>query len=193
MRIYILFFLVFCFQSFQLPDKYHKPFSSKEIGENLYCWVFEAKNIDYKEFIYSMKHSPESRKFWPESKIWLSAYKSSFTSDSCWKDPAFDNYPVVGVSYSQVQEYIKWLNERVNEIIGSEKVTYNYRLPSKEEWLKMDEITTEISWNDELYAYKSNFNSKTFMHVWDNVSEMLTYTQPEAWLGFRVVCEVKDK
>lgn len=45
-----------------------------------------------------------------------------------WRDPGFsqtEDHPVVGVSYNDVIEYIKWLNRQSNK---------QYRLPTEAEW-----------------------------------------------------------
>ena len=48
--------------------------------------------------------------------------------DASWKNPYFeqtDEHPVVCVSWNDTQAYIKWLNEKIDEV---------YRLPTEAEW-----------------------------------------------------------
>ena len=214
MKLLAFTLLMMTLFSFQKSGRYHTPPGTKAIGEDVYMFVFEVRNIDYQEFLFSIKDTETRRSNWPDATEWHKAYNSEYTHDSCWKDPAFRLSPVVGISYRQAIAYTDFLTKAVNSNYGSEQVYYQYRLPSKEEWLKMLSDNDELSWNDVLYPFEwSKKTSKKFVHLTDNVSEMLaeeglaiggnwqqrleantiSYTKPESWLGFRVLCEVKVK
>ena len=42
-----------------------------------------------------------------------------------YRHPSYDDYPVVGVSWEQVQEFCKWRSNRVNEMILMERGIFN--------------------------------------------------------------------
>lgn len=50
--------------------------------------------------------------------------------------PAYDNYPVVGISWLQAQAFCYWITKHGNTYRAQNGITYkiNYRLPSEEEW-----------------------------------------------------------
>ncbi|MBN2681796.1 MAG: SUMF1/EgtB/PvdO family nonheme iron enzyme [Bacteroidales bacterium] len=138
------------------------------VKDSLYMDYGEIRNIDYREYLYWMKEmygeeSDQYQQSLPDTTVWREklAYNEPYVN-LYLRHPAYANYPVVGVSYQQAENYCKWRSDRVNEsflikdkkivakditaflkdknnrpfidslICKNRKVTY--RLPTKEEW-----------------------------------------------------------
>ncbi len=88
----------------------------------------EVRNIDYREFTYWMgrvygESYPEvSRSSLPDTLVWLEelAYNEPMVYNY-FRMPNYDNYPVVGVSWKQANDYARWRSDRVNEMILIER------------------------------------------------------------------------
>lgn len=136
------------------------------LSGNLYIDYAEITNIDWLEYEYWVYRtygatSPEYWAILPDTIIWRKLMQDLKLTDSkdidqleamvtyYYRHPAYQNYPLVGVSYEQAVAYCDWRSKRVNEslfveankgykmpldtnLIIPEKV--RYRLPSKEEW-----------------------------------------------------------
>ena len=135
------------------------------LRDNLFIDETEISNVNWLEFVYwNYSHNlPKSYcdSMLPDSNVWgdtylhESWYKQYYSNILAkryyFRHPAFQNYPVVGISYKQAKEFCKWRSDRVNEYYYRLKnhiknwkydSTYNqnfpkvviYRLPSREEW-----------------------------------------------------------
>jgi gliding motility-associated lipoprotein GldJ len=84
----------------------------------------EVANIDYKEYLYWLSNTfgatyPEVlQKALPDTLVWREelAYNEPFV-ETYFRHPSYDEYPVVGVSWNQANEYCKWRTDRVNEMV----------------------------------------------------------------------------
>ena len=84
----------------------------------------EVKNIDYREYLYWTKRVfgldyPEVyRKALPDTLGWRSrmAFNEPYV-EYYLRHPAYNDYPVVNVSWLQATDYAAWRTDRVNEII----------------------------------------------------------------------------
>lgn len=106
----------------------------------------EVPNWLYREFCQHMIDSLGSEKaqqFLPDSLCWLNGTTNSdvdYLAAHYFTHPAFDNYPVVGVSYIQAHSFCAWLTSKVkNELRRSKKIAswadfIEFRLPTEEEW-----------------------------------------------------------
>lgn len=82
----------------------------------------EVTNLHYREYLFWMQRVygeayPELiRKATPDSLVWYEelAYNEPFVK-YYFRHPGYDDYPVVGVSWLQANEYCKWRSDRVNE------------------------------------------------------------------------------
>jgi formylglycine-generating enzyme len=88
----------------------------------------EVANIDYREYLYWVDRVfgetyPEVyRRAVPDTMVWREelSFNEPFV-ETYLRHPAYDDYPVVGVSWEQANEYCKWRTDRVNEAILIEK------------------------------------------------------------------------
>ena len=84
----------------------------------------EVSNVDYNEYLYWLSrvfgtNYPEVyRKALPDTLVWREklAYNEPLV-ETYFRHPAYRNYPVVGVSWLQANEYCLWRTDRVNEML----------------------------------------------------------------------------
>jgi gliding motility-associated lipoprotein GldJ len=84
----------------------------------------EVRNIDYVEYLYWLgrvfgETYPEVlRKALPDTLVWRErlAYNEPYVYNYL-RHPAYRDYPVVGVSWVQANDYASWRTDRVNEMI----------------------------------------------------------------------------
>ena len=92
----------------------------------------EISNSDYREYLYWLdrvfgESFPEvAMNAMPDTMVWLDelAYNEPFL-ETYFRHPSYDDYPVVGVSWLQANDYCQWRTDRVNEMILIEKGILN--------------------------------------------------------------------
>lgn len=88
----------------------------------------EVSNIDYLEYlywlgrVYGADYPEVCKKALPDTLVWRNAlaFNEPYV-DNYFRHPAYQDYPVVGVSWVQANEYCAWRTDRVNERILIEK------------------------------------------------------------------------
>ena len=83
----------------------------------------EVKNVDYREYLYWLKrvfvdYPDVYKKALPDTLVWRR--KLAYNEPQLlyyFRHPAYQEYPVVGVSWVQATNYCKWRTDRVNENI----------------------------------------------------------------------------
>jgi gliding motility-associated lipoprotein GldJ len=84
----------------------------------------EVRNIDYLEYLYWLKRVYDAEypevaiKALPDTNVWRD--KLAFNEpmvEYYLRHPAYQQYPVVGVSWLQASDYCTWRTNRVNEMI----------------------------------------------------------------------------
>lgn len=76
---------------------------------------------------------------YPDTLCWIADFTYSFnepwTRNYFWH-PAYDNYPVVGVSWKQARAFAIWRTNQLNQALRArgETPVQNYRLPLESEW-----------------------------------------------------------
>ncbi len=83
----------------------------------------EVRNVDYREYLYWLKRVYKSypevhRRALPDTLVWRSpmGFNDPYVQ-YYFRHPAYNNYPVVGVSWVQASDYCLWRTDRVNESI----------------------------------------------------------------------------
>ncbi len=100
----------------------------------------EVANIDYREYTYWVDRVfgetyPEVYvDALPDTLVWLEelAFNDPFVQ-TYFRHPSYDDYPVVGVTWEQANEYSRWRTDRVNEMLLIEKGILNVNTEQKDE------------------------------------------------------------
>lgn len=92
--------------------------SSFFIGET------ETTNYDYRSYVTWLKYvfppsDPQFKDVYngalPDTLVWSNKLSRNDYSETYFRSPQFDYYPVVGVSWLQASRYCEWLTDRANE------------------------------------------------------------------------------
>ncbi|QKG78853.1 T9SS ring complex lipoprotein PorK/GldK [Tenuifilum thalassicum] len=75
---------------------------------------------------------------YPDTLCWVSdftyAFNEPYTNSYFWH-PAFDNYPVVGVTWKQATAFCIWRTQLLNKYLKAEGLSVqDFRLPTEAEW-----------------------------------------------------------
>lgn len=140
----------------------------------------EVRNIDYREYLYWITRVfvEEPSVYWaalPDTLVWRSklSYNEPYVQHYL-RHPAFQNYPVVGVSWLQANDFCVWRTDRVNERILIREGILN----ENTEQLGADNFNVETymnhlyegSVNQNLYDYNpSNGDGTRIVHEEDGI------------------------
>lgn len=92
--------------------------SSFFIGET------EITNYEYREYVTWLKYvfptsDPSFKNIYsgalPDTLVWNNKMSRNDYSETYFRSPEYDYYPVVGVSWTQASRYAEWLTDRANE------------------------------------------------------------------------------
>ncbi len=134
-----------------------KPFippGTVQINDSLFADETEISNFSWIEYemwtkgIYGA-NSKEHLATLPDTLVWIEklAYNEPYVK-YYYRHPAYKNYPVVGISYEQATAFCKWRTERVKSFLTIKKdfknQNFEYRLPTKIEWEKLAETSTNF-------------------------------------------------
>lgn len=111
---------------------------------SFYMHDTEVSNVDWKEFVHYYERDSGAEKtayLKPDTTVWFRdlAYNEPFV-ELYYQHPAYGNYPVVGVSWFQANEYCKWLSNTSNRDVVAKDANAalyphpKYRLPTEGEW-----------------------------------------------------------
>jgi gliding motility-associated lipoprotein GldK len=113
---------------------------------------YEVSNNKYRQFLESVKNgdldagTPSTLKdppqlnydeLKPDTTVWSTSFSYHYGDplmEFYFDHPAFDNYPVVGISYDQALKYAQWRTYYQNSRDESDFDGSKFRLPSEAEW-----------------------------------------------------------
>lgn len=124
------------------------PYGMVKVGENLFVDDTEITNNEYRQFL---QENPTLTDIKPDSNIWngVGDFENPL-SEFYYSHPAFDDYPVVGITYEQALKFCEWRTQLQNEYArsretrGKKAIFYLFRLPTEAEW---EEIATNLNPN----------------------------------------------
>lgn len=107
------------------PKKANNAFSAPagtvKIADNFYADRYELSNLNYREYLAWLKrvHGPYSQPYQqalPDTLVWTEvlAYSEPFV-EHYFDHPAYDDFPMVGLSPAQAMDYAAWRSDRVYE------------------------------------------------------------------------------
>ncbi|MXV17507.1 SUMF1/EgtB/PvdO family nonheme iron enzyme [Hufsiella ginkgonis] len=83
----------------------------------------EVSNVDWLEYLYWIKNNfPQDKEYYynalPDTLVWRRplSYNEPYVNNYL-RHPGFQDYPVVGVTWEQANDYSEWRTDRVNEEI----------------------------------------------------------------------------
>ena len=140
------------------------------MGE-LFVSKFEVSNANYKEFEAWILEKGDNEKAslikvhgegWVDFKPEFKPFEKFY-----YDHPAYQNYPVVNISYEAANAYCEFLSEKYSS--QSEDYNYHFRLPSKEEWLKIANAGDAIySWGTDHLRNRERFKRCNYFDGHEN-------------------------
>jgi len=114
--------------------------SISKIDSNLYASKYETSNFLYRTFLNDLKKQGKTEKLkiaQIDSLNWRTplAYNEPYV-DLYHKHPAFNEYPVVNVSYEGANLFCEWLTNKYNNYHKRKFKKVKFRLPTQVEWEK---------------------------------------------------------
>lgn len=159
--------LIFCFScvSQKKINSAFVPPGTVQVNDTLFVDATETANIHWREYLFYLqdvnKDTAGFYKALPDTLVWNNlewkpdtVFKKIVLLNNPYQEiyfrhPAFNNYPVVGISYEQVVDFCKWRTFAANQVIYFNEnnianprlhlkdkfpIRFIYRLPTKEEW-----------------------------------------------------------
>lgn len=127
--------------------KYKTPPGTVRLNDNLFIDATEVANIHWREFLawheLIAKDSVAYQKNLPDTMVWQKIFSITGPyQEYYFRHPAYNYYPLVGITFEQAISFCKWRSDRVNELFErAPKLNpfpnkkYRYRLPTEEEWM----------------------------------------------------------
>ena len=121
-----------------------RPPGTVEIVDNFFYDKGEIRNDDWREYVEDLKEtygeqSESYLKALPDTKVWhkpglnMEVYEETYFSH-----PAYNDYPVVGITHEQATAYCAWRTMAVTKMMArlnmETTTTFQYRLPTQTEW-----------------------------------------------------------
>ena len=125
---------------------------------------YEIRNVDWREYTNWMtvvfgKTVPDLvQKAEPNVQTWREelAYNEPYLQNY-FTHPAFDQYPVVGITWEQAMDYCAWRTDRVNEMALIKSGIINAPDFSKVANLSYDSIRTNFVFNTQKYLLQNEY------------------------------------
>lgn len=103
-----------------------------------YMYATEVSNGQYLEYVNDLLKQgkkDEYTKALPDSALWKNkmAYCEPYVT-YYFRHPAYSNYPVVGITHEQAENFCKWLTEKYMKEEKRENKKVVIKLPSRHQW-----------------------------------------------------------
>lgn len=107
----------------------------------------DGETFSYRDYIKDTKERSDRSSFfekdviniYPDTLVWISDFSYSFNEpmhDKYFWHPAYDDYPVVGVSWKQASAFCNWRSKYRRDYLNSAGAPqeHEFRLPTEAEW-----------------------------------------------------------
>jgi formylglycine-generating enzyme required for sulfatase activity len=107
----------------------------------------DGELFGYRDYINDTKESSDRSSFfkketinvYPDTLVWIHDFTYSFNEpmhDKYFWHPAYDDYPVVGVSWRQARAFANWRSKYRRDFLKNEGelIEHDFRLPTEAEW-----------------------------------------------------------
>lgn len=201
----LLLLIILTAISFSFIERKKKEFTppgTVKICDTLYADEAEITNLAWLEYEMWVKtkygaNSPEHKAVLPDTTVWREKYATNEPYVIYYyRHPAYNYFPVVGISYEQATAYCKWRTAQVKRFMSISKkyqnINFEYRLPSKAEW---EFISDNGSYSDGYSVFsRGGRNEKglvTFNHRWAKDSaEWVSSGSDKSRVGMEVLAPV---
>lgn len=131
---------------------------------SFYMDQYEIRNIDWREYTTWMKIVFDSvapdlvLKSQPDVNVWREAmaYNEPYLQNY-FSHPAFDQYPVVGVTWEQAMDYCAWRTDRVNELALVQAKVISEPDFTQLNGLSIDSIRNDFVFNTQKYLLQASY------------------------------------
>ncbi|MBN2765933.1 MAG: SUMF1/EgtB/PvdO family nonheme iron enzyme [Paludibacteraceae bacterium] len=131
---------------------------------SFYMDQYEIRNVDWREYtnwmevVFARTAPLLVEKTQPNKQIWREelAYNEPYLQNY-FTHPAFDQYPVVGVTWEQAMDYCAWRTDRVNELALIRAGIIAPPDFSKLENMPYDSIRDNFVFNTQKYLLQSSY------------------------------------
>jgi hypothetical protein len=111
------------------------------VNKTVYMGKYEVSNADYRKFLDNLKRSQQTNLLTIaqyDSTVWNTKFQYTYNDpmrENYHWHPAYDEYPMVNISFEAAQAYCEWLTKQYNTQRKREYTQVKFRLPSEKEWL----------------------------------------------------------
>jgi len=113
------------------------------INEKVFVAKYETSNEEYKKFLINLQRSKKFDLYAValyDSTGWKKKFQYAFNDpmvENYHFHPAYQNYPIVNITYEGAKAYCEWLTQQYNSQRKRKYTQVLFRLPTKAEWLEM--------------------------------------------------------
>lgn len=115
----------------------------------------EVANVDWREYLYWIQRNfPDDYEYYynalPDTLVWRRplSYNEPYVTNY-FRHPAFQDYPVVGITWEQAVAYCEWRSDRVNEqILRDRGSLINYKALATNKGKSKGAVTTTSTTTD---------------------------------------------
>ena len=131
----------------------------KDSCSDFYISSTEITNINWKQFLSYLKTNNRTKEYNAnvlDTTVWRNklAYNEPFV-DYYYQHPAYEEYPVVGITLTQAQAYASWLTEIF--AMRDQEVKITFSVPTKKQWIRAarGESASEFPWGSPYLRNKN--------------------------------------